>query len=162
MSKPRTFSGMAATAAKSVQNDRPQTQQESENLRCGTYGCRLRADIFLGGPGICLYHLKAQQAEKNPANVSDRIESNIDKIRTVYRYSRAPLALYDGVVRGTQAIEASHGGRNFEIVQLVYPQWLPIGERESHHDWLDRARAYLLNEIVGKAERSQFPRRAFA
>lgn len=150
----RTFSGIASKAAKAVQNDRPKEDHE-ESKYCGDHGCRLRADLFVGGPGSCLYHHLGRSANRNPSSITDRINFNIDKLQSIAMVQRAPLKLINGVVRGTQTVPGEKPDTK-ENIQIIYPYWLPIGDEESHHEWLDRARKFVINEIVGGAEKSRF------
>lgn len=127
---------------------------EQDDLRCCEINCPLRADMFTDGRGRCVYHYLANAQQKNPADVSERVRKYASSIKTVERYSRLPMRLVDGVTRGVRREPV--GDKKYKDVVVNYPEKLPIGETESHGEWLDRARGVLIQSIVTQAEASQY------
>lgn len=152
--KKKSFRGVIGDAAKSVTSDSLK-QDHVESSVCGDHGCRLKADLFTGGPGSCLYHHLGKGANKNPHNITERINRNMDRLRTISIIERAPLRIINGTVRGTQEVPGEEPNTK-ENIQIIYPDWMPIHEGESHHHWIDRARSLLVEEIVSNAEKSRF------
>jgi len=129
-------------------------------FRCCSGGCVLRADIFPGQHGIgidgarglCTYHLHAERMDKDPVDVTTRLRERIELHRAFMRLSVAKVDLRSGKYRATVLDLRQDPPCD---VLMTYPERMPIRDNEHHHEWVDRARQYLIEVIVGKAAKSR-------
>ena len=145
MSKMPRFTQTADLDGKSSQS-----AEHHDDDRCSGYNCPLRADIFTDGRGRCVYHYLANSYQKDAVDVSDRVRKFASSIKTVEKFARMPMTIVDGVTRGIRRVQQD-GGRWHDVV-TAYPEKLPIGEKEPHGEWVDRARAVLVDSIVRQAK----------
>lgn len=145
MSKRPSFSQTADLEGKSSQS-----HDSHDDDRCSGYNCPLRADIFTDGRGRCIYHYLANAYQKDADDVSERVRRFANSIKTAEKFARMPMTVVDGITRGIRRVQADSG--RWHDVVTTYPDKLPIGEKEPHGDWVDRARSVLVDSIVRQAK----------
>lgn len=130
-------------------------------FRCCADGCFLRAEVYPEQMGIsdfargyCGWHMAAKTADRSERSVSERIRKYRDLIGSFVRLRDAQLFLVGDKIRPAMT---DYSQQNKPLVAMPYPERLPVKPDESHHDWIDRARAYLITLIVERSDRTPKP-----
>lgn len=130
-------------------------QPQRDPFRCCADGCFMRGTMFVEQMGIhefsrglCYWHARGRTMGRDDRDVTARMRKYADLINEFFRLRDAQLDNVNGYYRPmmTDMTQPNH-----PLIRMPYPERMPVKPDEHHHEWIERARKYMVTLVVEKA-----------